>query len=155
VQLFSHFSRLSCIVKQLCPDRVAGAGNADVGTAALGCPVERSSTASSSSASASHYANLNPNAKSSNSLPGAAFNTYSQPTLTGSNPGSHRHDDPSTRKPMSRLPIARNRIIHCTKSCHPPVDAVHSIENKSDKLAIFSLTQILKGVQQDRSLTVS
>jgi hypothetical protein len=36
-----------------------------------------------------------------------------------------------------------------------PVDCLHLIENKPDKLAIFSLTQNLKGVQQDRSLTVS
>jgi hypothetical protein len=35
------------------------------------------------------------------------------------------------------------------------VDALHSIENKSDKGPHFSLTQQLEGVQQDRSLTVS
>jgi hypothetical protein len=43
----------------------------------------------------------------------------------------------------------------CTKSGHPPVDGVHSIENKSDRGAHFSLTAELKGVQQSRSLTVS
>jgi hypothetical protein len=36
-----------------------------------------------------------------------------------------------------------------------PVDGLHSIENKSDKGASFSLTPELEGVQQDRSLTVS
>jgi hypothetical protein len=36
-----------------------------------------------------------------------------------------------------------------------PVDAMHSIENKPHKLATFSLTLKLEGVQQDRSLTVS
>jgi expansin (peptidoglycan-binding protein) len=36
-----------------------------------------------------------------------------------------------------------------------PVNQLHSVENTSDKTAIFSLTQKLKGVQQDRSLTVS
>jgi hypothetical protein len=43
----------------------------------------------------------------------------------------------------------------CTKFGHPPVDDLHSIENESDKVALFSLTQKLKRVQQDRSLTVS
>jgi hypothetical protein len=35
------------------------------------------------------------------------------------------------------------------------VNQLHSPENKSHKTAIFSLTQDLKGVQQDRSLTAS
>jgi hypothetical protein len=35
------------------------------------------------------------------------------------------------------------------------VNQLHSVENKSDKTAIFLLTAKLKGVQQDRSLTVS
>jgi len=35
------------------------------------------------------------------------------------------------------------------------VNELHSTENKAHKAAIFSLTQNLKGVQQDRSLTVS
>jgi hypothetical protein len=43
----------------------------------------------------------------------------------------------------------------CTKSGHMPVDGLHSIENKSHKAAIFSLTPELEGVEQDRSLTVS
>jgi hypothetical protein len=43
----------------------------------------------------------------------------------------------------------------CTNSCHPAVHGLHSAENRPHKLAIFSLTQNLKGVQQDRSLTVS
>ena len=59
------------------------------------------------------------------------------------------------RKPASSLPSARNGLLVCTKSCHPPVDAPHSIENKSDTSAIFLLTLKLEGVQQDRSLTVS
>ena len=59
---------------------------------------------------------------------------------------------------MKSMPCSRpskKQSAHCTKSCHPPVDGLHSIENKSDKVALFSLTQNLKGVQQDRSLTVS
>ena len=59
------------------------------------------------------------------------------------------------RKPASSLPSARNGFSTCTKTCHPPVDALHSIENKSDRSAIFSLTLNLESVQQDRSLTVS
>jgi hypothetical protein len=43
----------------------------------------------------------------------------------------------------------------CTKSGHPAVDGLHSVENKSDKGAHFLLTPELEGVQQDRSLTVS
>jgi hypothetical protein len=50
---------------------------------------------------------------------------------------------------------AQLRLHNCTKSGHPPVDELHSSENKPDKAAFFSLTQNLKGVQQDRSLTVS
>jgi hypothetical protein len=37
----------------------------------------------------------------------------------------------------------------CTKSGHPPVDALHSIENKSDKVAQFSLTPEIEGVQTE------
>jgi hypothetical protein len=51
--------------------------------------------------------------------------------------------------------IAKTSQPLCTKSCHPPVNQLHSIDNKPHADAIFSLTQILKGVQQDRSLTVS
>jgi hypothetical protein len=51
--------------------------------------------------------------------------------------------------------LGENASYACTKSGHPPVDGLHSIENKSDKAAHFSLTQILEGVQLDRSLTVS
>jgi hypothetical protein len=35
------------------------------------------------------------------------------------------------------------------------VDALHSLENKPNKVSIFPLTLILLGVQQTRSLTVS
>jgi hypothetical protein len=37
----------------------------------------------------------------------------------------------------------------CTKSGHPPVDGLHTIENKSDRGAHFSLTQKLEGVQKE------
>jgi hypothetical protein len=43
----------------------------------------------------------------------------------------------------------------CTNSGHPPVDALHFIENTHLTDAAFSLTNFLEGVQQDRSLTVS
>jgi hypothetical protein len=48
-----------------------------------------------------------------------------------------------------------NARAGCTKSGHPPVNEPHSTENRADTGAMFSLTKILKGVQQDRSLTVS
>jgi hypothetical protein len=37
----------------------------------------------------------------------------------------------------------------CTKSGHPPVDSLHSIENKSDKVAQFSLTPAIEGVKTE------
>jgi hypothetical protein len=46
-------------------------------------------------------------------------------------------------------------ISSCTNSGHRPVDGLHSIENESDRSAYFLLTANLKGVQQDRSSTVS
>jgi hypothetical protein len=35
---------------------------------------------------------------------------------------------------------ANNRNCDCTKSWHPPVDELHSIENKGDKIAKKELT---------------
>jgi hypothetical protein len=61
----------------------------------------------------------------------------------------------ASRKPAPGVPFGEIASSTCTKSGHPPVDDLHSIENKSDKSALFSLTQKLKRVQQDRSLTVS
>jgi hypothetical protein len=60
-----------------------------------------------------------------------------------------------TAKTRALVALRRNRFLACTKSGHPPVDHLHSIENKIDKVAHFSLTQAIEGVQQDRSLTVS
>jgi hypothetical protein len=89
-----------------------------------------------------------------NPLPGKVFAGYSQ-----------RYD--AIRLLNIFHALARHRLTHfspasvknivpdCTKSCHPPVDSLHSAENKLDRVAMFSLTQTLKGVQQDRSLTVS
>jgi hypothetical protein len=59
------------------------------------------------------------------------------------------------RKAASGVPFARSALPACTKSCHPPVDGLHSIENKSDADAYFLLTSKSEGVQLDRSLTVS
>jgi hypothetical protein len=60
---------------------------------------------------------------------------------------------PKTRvRPAFR---ARLDFSSCTKSCHPAVDRLHSIENKLDRGAYFLLTSKSEGVQQDRSLTVS
>jgi hypothetical protein len=62
---------------------------------------------------------------------------------------------PELANAASCAPFQSLHVSDCTKSCHLPVDCLHLIENKPDKLAIFSLTRDLKGVQQDRSLTVS
>jgi hypothetical protein len=43
----------------------------------------------------------------------------------------------------------------CTKSGHSPVDGLHSIENKRDKLARILLTLKTKSVELNRSLTAS
>ena len=58
-------------------------------------------------------------------------------------------------KPCPATPLRNPATRSCTKSGHPPVDAVHSTENKRDKTAYFSLTLKIEGVQQDRSLTTS
>jgi hypothetical protein len=62
---------------------------------------------------------------------------------------------PELAKAAACAPFQSLCLSDCTKSCHLPVDCLHLIENKLDRLAIFWLTQNLKGVQQDRSLTVS
>jgi hypothetical protein len=47
------------------------------------------------------------------------------------------------------------RCGNCTKSGHPPVDGLHSIEKSRLTNWHFSLTQKIEGVKQDRSLTAS
>jgi hypothetical protein len=85
-------------------------------------------------------------------MPLISFSQHGQPLKLFITLASRPYDQP--KAPVQRG-ISADRFSLCTKSCHPPVNALHSTENKSHKLAIFSLTQILKGVQQDRSLTVS
>src|SRR5260370_27009769 len=62
---------------------------------------------------------------------------------------SPSHFSAQRRKPASRLSSARNGFSSCTKSGHPPVDDLHSIENKSDRSAIFLLTPKLERVQKE------
>jgi hypothetical protein len=73
------------------------------------------------------------------------------------------HTGPNDCKSLqSRLPSARHRenprpacllrdiaLCSCTKSGHPPVDGLHSIENKADKAARFLLTAELESVQRE------
>jgi hypothetical protein len=82
-------------------------------------------------------------------LPSAPFTRYSQPRnrFENAHPLTSLHWE--SRKPAPRLPSARNCSSTCTKSGHPPVDALHSIENKSDKVAQFSLTPEIEGVQTE------
>jgi hypothetical protein len=54
-----------------------------------------------------------------------------------------------------RAAVAKTARIRCTKSCHPAVNQLHSAENKPHKIVNFPLTQNLKGVELNRSLTVS
>jgi hypothetical protein len=51
--------------------------------------------------------------------------------------------------------FAKTRRSRCTKSGHPPVDGLHSIEKSTLTNPYFSLTQKIEGVKQDRSLTAS
>jgi hypothetical protein len=51
--------------------------------------------------------------------------------------------------------FAKLSVSYCTKSGHPPVDALHSIEKSILTNSHFSLTAEVEGVQQDRSLTAS
>jgi hypothetical protein len=96
-----------------------------------------------------------PNPGGRNPLPSKAFPGFTQqpdhaPEFAALHAFRRPHEKP---RPASLLRyVAQTR---CTISCHPPVDALHSIENKSDKSTTFSLTQNLKRVQQDRSLTAS
>jgi hypothetical protein len=90
-----------------------------------------------------------------NALPRAPFARYSQARNRGKKP---QHLSSRSFHNESRIFArisAQNLSPGCTKFCHRPVQRLHLPENKPHKLAIFSLTQNLKGVQQDRSLTVS
>ena len=69
--------------------------------------------------------------------------------------GRHLARAPHRENPHPACFLREMAWSNCTKSGHPPVDGVHSIENKSDRGAHFSLTAELEGVQQNRSLTVS
>ncbi|MDR3747748.1 MAG: hypothetical protein P4M04_06305 [Acidobacteriota bacterium] len=42
---------------------------------------------------------------------------------------------------------ALNRISHCTRFRHTPVDELHSIENTRDKVSLKSLTSKIEGVK--------
>ncbi len=51
--------------------------------------------------------------------------------------------------------FAEFSFARCTNSGHLPVRGLHSLENTADKSALFLLTANLKGVELNRSLTVS
>jgi hypothetical protein len=40
----------------------------------------------------------------------------------------------------AKIQLAKNRNCYCTKFRHTPVDALHSLENKRDKIATKQLT---------------
>jgi hypothetical protein len=58
-------------------------------------------------------------------------------------------------KSLVRRGSAKNEFLICTKSGHMLVDGVHSIENTDVTECDFSLTEIIEGVELDRSLTAS
>jgi hypothetical protein len=90
-----------------------------------------------------------------NPLPSKPSNGYSQPR-NGCGSLHRRRTARWFQQKYEVIPhSAQTHSRSCTKSGHAAVHELHSIENKSHRLAIFSLTQFLKGVQQDRSLTVS
>jgi hypothetical protein len=51
--------------------------------------------------------------------------------------------------------LSKTCTANCTKSGHPPVDGLHSIEKSILTNPHFSLTQKIEGVKQDCSLTAS
>jgi hypothetical protein len=51
------------------------------------------------------------------------------------------------RKSRMKLWSLETQFPDCTKSCQAPVDGLHSIENKLDKGATFSLTSVMGGVK--------
>jgi hypothetical protein len=51
------------------------------------------------------------------------------------------------RKSRMKLWSLETQFPDCTKSCQAPVDGLHSIENKLDKDATFSLTSVMGGVK--------
>jgi hypothetical protein len=55
----------------------------------------------------------------------------------------------------AKTQLAKNRNCRCTKFRHPPVDELHSLENKRDKIAKKWLTYKIGVVKHTRSLTVS
>jgi hypothetical protein len=44
---------------------------------------------------------------------------------------------PQPENPRPACLLREIAAAQCTKFCHPPVDALHSIENKPDKVARF------------------
>jgi len=83
------------------------------------------------------------------------FHRYSQSGWNSAETCNIDHLARSNREIKVKKFAAKRSLSDCTKSWHTPVNPLHSIENKSHKTLIFSLTQNLKGVQQDRSLTAS
>jgi hypothetical protein len=81
-------------------------------------------------------------------VPGAAFPGFSQPRnlpdlcRLRSTPAQHRQN------PRPACLLREIVFPVCTKSGHPPVDALHLIENKSDKDARFLLTLKLESVKR-------
>jgi hypothetical protein len=59
----------------------------------------------------------------------AALARFSQPVESWMEPPLLPHAHPTSLKPAPSLPSARTASSDCTKSGHPPVDALHSIEN--------------------------
>jgi hypothetical protein len=73
-------------------------------------------------------------------------------------PGRQHPTDPNyilARKRASRAASAKTYFFVCTIFGHRPVDGVHSIENTCVTKVDFPLTELIEGVQQDRSLTAS
>jgi hypothetical protein len=129
---FSNFSRLTPIVKELSPNDLC-----------------------SETQAMSKARDHRPFCRLPDPLPSKAFAGFSQPPDRRKifNPGIARIPHRENQRPT--CPVDEIASSSCTKSGHPPVDHLHSIENKIDKIAQFSLTQKLEGVQENRSLTVS
>jgi hypothetical protein len=73
-------------------------------------------------------------------LSGVAFDGYSQHHPKPAGNFVSRPQLARIAKPAPNLASAGKRPSSCTNFGHPPVNGLHSIENKSDKLSHFSLT---------------
>src|ERR1700720_2988659 len=96
-----------------------------------------------------HPAASTQSAGSSRPLLSKAFTGYSQRRCGARKAHCRAPASPDRGNPRPVRLLRESTSSNCTNSGHPPVNQLHSVENKSDKLQHFSLTPKIEGVQQD------